>query len=180
MGTGHVSPHPHLCWTWHWSRRIGSHAREPAVEWRGKKRGGSRAAAFWNPTPSGPGPHLNSALLLHLPLGLHVALVAQKQALHPSRGVLGAQRQEESGAVPLTFTAPGLPSLQEGLYLFDAFHPVLDILEGFFIRDVIYEDNALQDGESSPWSLGPHSAPPPRFGFLPLQVTLQILSKLLP
>lgn len=43
--------------------------------------------------------------------------------------------------------------LLEASYLFDAFHPVLNILEGFLICDVIYEDNALRDSKVH---LGPY------------------------
>lgn len=31
-------------------------------------------------------------------------------------------------------------------HLFDALHPVLDVLKGFLICDVVHEDNALRDG----------------------------------
>lgn len=40
---------------------------------------------------------------------------------------------------PLTLQVlPSPPSLQNGFHLFDAFHPVLNVLEGFLICDVIH------------------------------------------
>ena len=40
---------------------------------------------------------------------------------------------------PLTLQVlPSPPSLQDGFHLFDAFHPVLNVLEGFLICDVIH------------------------------------------
>lgn len=107
-----TSPRPHSCWIWRSSQKIGSRVPEPAVRGAGRRLGKGpmpQRLARPGPAPEPPcpaAPDLVRLLPLHLPLGLHVALVPQQQALHPGGGILGAKRSPMSHWAPRMVTTP--------------------------------------------------------------------------
>lgn len=106
---GWLSPHPHSHWIWHSSQKIGFCALEPTVGDevgrreldKGQKGSIQRCLLTLVSQPCSRQPsltHLLSLLFLHLPLGLHVTLVSQQEALHSSGGILKTAKQAEGGA----------------------------------------------------------------------------------
>lgn len=146
----------------------------------GGREGGWKKGGCPGLSPPRPGrprdpagaPDLVRLLPPHLPLGLHVALVPQQQALHPGRGVLGAERPRASRHAGARGTAappphPGAPLTS--LMLFIQFW--------MFSKDF---SSVMSYTRMMPWgtaelAMAPGATLPSRAPTVP-QVTLQVLA----
>lgn len=166
VGRGGVSPHPHSYWIWRWSRKIGFRAPEPTRggTWEEESDKGS-SQVLRHPTSPWPS-RASSRPLPSLALTLSACslctfLFASMSHLFPRRrrstpaDAFWEQKGKTSKAG--SCSSSQCPSCSRSCpHLFDALHPVLNILKGFLICDVVYQDDALGMGvHRGPWDPRP-------------------------